>query len=323
MNKFELDKTMEIFGFDKEDCYEIYGCKYYNDGRYFTIVKGKTPKELAKLIKEKYDNNKYKIRVEGNHEDYEPTSDVYTYHIDTIEGLVAYLIETKNYYSKIQSNLDEFENILNSIYKKILENVNPRLNVYDWMLDRDNRKEYFKRLLSNNTYLDFKLRRQIELFDSMINPFVNNCYDINESKFIVHGYGYQDDENWFTLTDRESGIVFSTIRNKDGFVFKLHISTESPYEINVYHYFDKNGEEIAFKKYDESDLTRIEYNLREETFGDHYGEKHKVTTKDKKFVINALNEYITLVSDIVAKNINVKSNDVGLVLKKTRKPDAK
>ncbi len=41
-----------------------------------------------------------------------------------------------------------------------------------------------------------------------------------------------------------------------------------------------------------------------------------IPTKDKKFVINTLNEYITLLRDIVAKNIDVKSNDVGLVLKK-------
>ena len=52
MNKFELDKTMECFGFDKKDCYEICGCKYYHDGRYFTIVNGKSPKELAKLMTE-------------------------------------------------------------------------------------------------------------------------------------------------------------------------------------------------------------------------------------------------------------------------------
>ena len=104
---------------------------------------------------------------------------------------------------------------------------------------------------------------------------------------------------------------------------KLHVPTESPYEIDVYHYFDKNGEEIAFEKYDESDLTRIEYNLRDETFGEHYGEKHKATTNDKKFVINTLGEYITLARNIVAKNICTKSNDMGTVLKKTRKPGAK
>lgn len=319
MNKFELDKTMECFGYKKSDSYAVGNLTFYYDGRYFTIVKGKTPKELANLIYKKYDNNKYLIRVDGNNENYTPTGDTYTYHIDTIEGLVAYLIETKNYYSKTQTNPDELEDILDSIYKKILENVNPQLNIYDWMLDRDNRKEYFKRLLSNNTYLDFKLRKQMELFDSMINPFANNIYDINDSKFIVRGYGYQEDESWFTLTDKESGVVFSTIRSKDGFVLKLHIPTDTSYEIDVYHYFDKNGEELAFEKYDESGLTRIEYNLRNETFGEHYGEKNKVTIKDKNFVINALNEYITLARSVVSKNIQGKVNIEDSVLKKVKK----
>ena len=323
MNKFELDKTMECFGYKKSDSYEVGNLTLYHDGRYFTIVNGQTPKELASLIYKNYDNNKYLIRVYGNNEYYEPPGDVYTYHIDTIEGLVAYLLETKNYYSKSQTNPLELENILNLIYKKILENVNPTVNIYDWMLDRENRKEYFKSLLSNNTYLDFKLRKQIELFDSMINPFANNCYDINDSKFIVRGYGYKEAECWFTLTDKESDIVFSTIRSQDSFVLKLHIPTEAPYEINICHYFDKNGEEIAFEKYDESDLTRIEYNLRDETFGEHYGEKHKVTTNDKKFVIDTLGEYIILAKNIVAKNICTKSNDVGTVLNKTRKPEVK
>ncbi len=319
MNKFELDKTMEYFGYKKSDSYTVGNLTFYHDGRYFTIVKGKTPKELANLIYKKYDNNKYLIRVDGNNENYIPTGDTYTYHIDTIEGLVAYLIETKNYYSKKQTNPNELENILDSIYKKILENVSPQLNIYDWMLDRDNRKEYFKRLLSNNTYLDFKLRKQIELFDNMINPFANNIHDINDSKFIVCGYGYLEDESWFTLTDKESGVVFSTIRSKDGFVLNLHIPTDTLYEIDVYHYFDKNGEELAFEKYDESGLTRIEYNLRNETFGEHYGEKHKVTIKDKNFVINALNKYITLARSVVSKNIQGKVNTENSVLKKVKK----
>lgn len=316
MNKFELDKTMEYFGYKKSDSYAVGNLTFYHDGRYFTIVKGKTPKELANLIYKKYDNNKYLIRVDGNNENYTPTGDTYTYHIDTIEGLVAYLIETKNYYSKMQNNPDELENILDSIYKKILENVNPQLNIYDWMLDRDNRKEYFKRLLSNNTYLDFKLRKQIELFDSMINPFANNFHDINDSKFIVRGYGYEEDESWFTLTDKESGVVFSTIRSKKGFVLKLHIPTDISYELNVYHYFDKNGEKIAFEKYDETVLTRIEYNLTDKSFGEHYGAKHLATTEDKKFVIKSLDEYTEFAKGVVNKNIGSKQDEKKLVIKK-------
>ena len=100
MNKFELNKTMECFGFNEEDVYEINGLKYYHDNRYFTIVKGKTPLELAKLIMKKYDNNIYRIRVNGLNENQEPAYDVFTYHIDTIEGLIAFIIETKNYSGK-------------------------------------------------------------------------------------------------------------------------------------------------------------------------------------------------------------------------------
>lgn len=56
MNKFELDKVMECFGFDINSYYEIYGCKCYHDGKYFAIINGKTPYKLARLISEKYDS---------------------------------------------------------------------------------------------------------------------------------------------------------------------------------------------------------------------------------------------------------------------------
>ena len=41
--------------------------------------------------------------------------------IVTAQLLVAYLIETKNYYSKTQTNPDELENILDLIYIMIIE----------------------------------------------------------------------------------------------------------------------------------------------------------------------------------------------------------
>ena len=95
---------------------------------------------MFQLVYKKYDNHKYLIRVDGNHENNTPTQDVYTYHIDTIEGLVAFLIETKNYYSKAQTSSDELETILSMVYQKILENVNPQVGIYDWMLERNNRR---------------------------------------------------------------------------------------------------------------------------------------------------------------------------------------
>lgn len=318
MNKFELDKIMECFGYKKNDSYEVGKLSLYHDGRYFTIVIGQTPFELANIIYKKYDNNKYLIRVNGNHENYTPTGDVYTYHIDTIEGLVAFLIETKNYYSKAQTSSDELETILSMVYQKILENVNPQVGIYDWMLERNNRKEYFKTLLSSNTYLDFKLRKKIESFDKVVSPFCNEDFSIKDNNFAVCGYGYVEEDSWFTLTDKESGVKLLTIRKKDGFVLKLHIPSVKPYQINVYHYYDKDGEEIAFEKYDEKGLTTIEYNLTNKSFGEEYGEKHQATTEDKKFVVKSLEEYITLARNIVAKNIGSKSTKQSLVLKKKK-----
>ena len=302
MNKFELDKTMECFGLDKKDCYEINGCKYYNDGRYFTIVNGKIPYELAMLISNKYDNDMYKIRVNGYSESEVPQYDVYTYHIDTIEGLAAVLLETEAYYSKVEVTVKDFEKFLQLVYLKILQGVNPNISVCDWMLNNENRKAYFETILNAKTYLDFRLRRKMETFDNLVSPFCNDELNLNNSKFIVRGDGNQEN-NWFSLVDKDSGITMITIREKTGFVIKLCVPADEPYETTVYHYFDKDGEEIAFEKYDESGLSRIEYNLTTSTFGEHYGEKHLATVEDKKFVIQNLDKYILLANDMVKKNV--------------------
>lgn len=315
MNKFELDKIMECFGYKKNDVYEIGNLHFYHGGGYYTIVEGRTPFELASLISKKYDNDKYKIRVDGNNESKNPSSDIYVYHIDTIEGLAAFIFETQNYCSKSQTSPDEFENILSMIYTKIIENVNAQISIYDWMLDRENRKEYFKTLLSTSSYLDFKLRKRIENFDNIVNPFCNKNLDINDNSFIVRGYGYQED-SWFSLTDKESGITMSTIRESDGFILQLHIPTDLPFEINVYHYFGKDGEVIAFEKYNEIGLSRIEYNLMDKSFGEHYGEKRQATTEDKNFIIKKLDEYNALIKNIILKNVGNKFKVKKMELKK-------
>ena len=60
MNRFELDKTMECFGYKKSDSYEFGKLTIYHDNRYFTIVKGQTPLELANIIYKKYCCQKYR-----------------------------------------------------------------------------------------------------------------------------------------------------------------------------------------------------------------------------------------------------------------------
>jgi len=322
MNKFEFRAVIKCIGTIVGNRIPINGCEFYHNDKYFAIVHGKVPYELAKLINEKYDNNKYKIRVEGANESKVPKGDVYTYHIDTIEGLVAFILELKNYYSKSEVTQEEFETNLNMVYNEILQSVNANVSIYDWMLDRNTRKEYFNSLFKNNTILDFRLRKKIEEFDNIVNPFPNINLNTIDNNFIVNGDISNTDifngvESCYKLTDKESDISFRTIKNERGFVIILFIPTELN-EVRVYHYFNQGEEVIAFEKYDYKHLNRLEYNITDGTFGKQYGKKHNVTVEDKNFVIKKINKYIDIAKEIVNKNISCKSEEKPPVLKKNK-----
>ena len=67
-------------------------------GSYYTVVHGRIPLEVAKIIYKKYPDNQYQIRVDGGCEDWNPIAWASTdrngnkylrcYHIDTKEGLL-------------------------------------------------------------------------------------------------------------------------------------------------------------------------------------------------------------------------------------------
>lgn len=100
----------------------------------------------------------------------------------------------------------------------------------------------------------------------------------------------------------------STIKekNKKEFTIKLHAPTEEPYGTIVYHYFFRGSEIIAFESFDKLELKRLEYNIMDNSFGEHYGEKHEATEQDKEFVIQSLEKYISLANNISAKNLGIE-----------------
>lgn len=214
----------------------------------------------------------------------------------------------QSYYFKEQFHNEEMEDFLNFVYTNILNAVNPRINIYDWMLDRENKNKYFKTLLTMNSYINFRVRRKIEEFDNALNPFCNSEIAINNYGFVVGGF-LCNDCNGFSLYDKEKNITMRTIREKDGFVINLQIVTDAPYVINIYHYYDRHGEELAFEHYNELGLSRIEYNLTNNTFGECYGEKHLATTKDKKFVLENLEYYINLANNIFKDHLSKSFNE--------------
>lgn len=319
MNKFELDITMECLGLEQSDSYYINGYKYYNNGKYFTIVEGRIPYELAKLISEKYDNKKYHIRVNGNSEYDIPTEDVYTYHIDTVEGLIAFISETQKYYFNEESKIDNINTFLNLVYKNILLKINPTMSISEWMFGRKNSKTYHNTLLRNRTSINLKLRKKINEFDNCVNPFCNGKIEIDNYGLVIHGDN-EKDYNWFSISDEKSNIVLTTIRKEEGFVVKFYMGLIKPYEFDIYHYYDKEGEKIAFECYDEDCFNRTEYNLTTDIF-EVNNKSYLATNDNKETIINILNKYI----DIIKRHIysKIENNHNNKRLSKIKKDSKK
>lgn len=192
MNRYEINKVMECMNSSNKGCYyrietQRFDLDFHHSDKYYAVVQGVTPYKLALLINKKYDNSKYHIRVCGGHESEKPTGNVYIYHIDTVEGLVAFVLETKDYYSKTHEYTDKMGQLLDRIYTKILEGVSPRKSVYDWMLEDEHRKDYFRTVLSTNTYLDYRIRKKIESFDKAVNPYCCNDIEINNFGLMISG----------------------------------------------------------------------------------------------------------------------------------------
>ena len=104
MTKFELDTIMECLCYPQTTYYDIFDYSIYHSKGNYVVVRGQIPYTLAKLIYDKYDNSEYLIRVNGDNKYQKPNSRriIYTYHIDTIEGLAAFLFELrkfKNFFS--------------------------------------------------------------------------------------------------------------------------------------------------------------------------------------------------------------------------------
>ena len=303
MNKLELAKVMEYFNYKCDNnVYYVNNLALYHDNRYFTIVNGLIPYELASYIYSKYDNNYYLIRVKGNNQYEKPTSDVYTYHIDTVEGLAVFILEYENYINNVETTKEEVEDLLIKVNQYLLKNYDLNLSVYEHMLNQDNRFNYFNSVLNNKTIIDYKLRKKIEEYDDTIMPFLNNKMNVEDSEFIVNIFTNEDYKDLY-LKDNYSDEKLKINLDKNEFYLVYEKEVEEPYICNnVYHYFYDNKEIIAFEEFRDDDHLRLEYNLTDKTFGKQYEEKHPAKVVDKEYVINKLNEVIISIKELCERN---------------------
>jgi len=211
-------------------------------------------------------------------------------------------------------NMDVF---LDNVYKNILLNVNPTISISEWMFGRKNSKTYHDSI-KNKSSINLKLRRKINEFDNCVNPFCNGTVQVDNYGLEING-GVDKNYNWFSIYDEKSNIVLTTIRKEEGFVVKFYMGLISPYEFDIYHYYDREGEKIAIENYDENGLKRIEYNLTTDSIVENNKESLASYSK-KELMIKILNTHIEIIKRHIYKQIEKNNSKV---LSKTKKGSKK
>lgn len=148
----------------------------------------------------------------------------------------------------------------------------------------------------------------IIILDNETKSLVNNNYDI-----------FENFKREYTLFIK---LLYDRLKEEDG----SYIINGCRFYHDEYKYFARVYGDISrefvtnlFEKYDYSkNVSRIEYDITHDTFGELYVENHPVTVEDKKLVIKKLEEYIKIAEEIVKKNTMSKSNN-GIAITKRKK----
>lgn len=238
-------------------------------------------KAKAQLVK-RPDNNKYLPK----------------YKIETKEGLIVVLRELKKYFGiTIDAEEISIEDETMLINSHIIEKINPRISVFECMMQSINVMEFFRgwnRTINSPTFRE--LRRAIEEFDRSINPFSEKDLSIGEImadlknlKFSFNPFNYEDEYRdayqyyKVYISEKINELSFGLTPTSFCYTFKSELS-ENNY-LYVRHYYrgfgdeEDNGEilEIAHFGTNCPFEKSIRYNITKGTIGDEKKSKKAAT----------------------------------------------
>mgnify|MGYP004507853691 FL=1 len=355
MKKIEFDKILEIMNYKKEnDALKFYEyiISFEND---YALVKGKIPLSFANVLEEKYANkynfkingleskvsenavdNDYKeeikkyneldddyiIKIEKAKEKLELRTDknkyIESYHIDTKEALIIFLLEMKSFtinkrnFKTIDQNI--FDEILKEVNSQIIDKCNPCITNKEWL------KEDRKFINTNTTGVLKRIRNGLENFDKCVNPFLNKdiTFDedyLNKVDLSVSPYntavGNKRNAIELHIKDKKTNNKVSYYRTNEGFAYQLFCEIGHKKYLYFSHfytrrgYYDNRGEIIEVRYYGphlkyKKDLL---YNVTKDTIGSIYGEKVKANQKQRDYIYNELTNAIKLASLVTIKNM--------------------
>ena len=342
MNRLEFETTIKALGINEilskttrggilEKVYKWHDFIIYFSGT--TIIRGKIPFEVAETIYEKYPNNIHGIRVAGGNSDWNPKNFVHgnylsTYHIDTKEGLVIFILEMMDFYNRKHNEFGmetkRYDKIMERITNDLLNNINPYISNNNWMMaDKTNYQDYFDSLLKEkNTFAGEYLRMLLNQYDKTINPFLN--YDItldNMENYIqkvtISGKGF-DSLNGIErnncaelyITDLNNQNKASYLREPTGLNYILNYKLDTNNHLYTNHTYsnkssnpNNQGELFWIDCYGDNPREEIVYNLTKGLIGTYYGEKRLITMNDIAYLCHELEKIIEYASSVTINNM--------------------
>ena len=259
-----------------------------------------------------------------------------TYHIDSKEGLLIFLVEMKDYFLR-KNNLPEtevkkYDELIAKITSEILKKVNPSISAYDWMQDdKESKNNYNASVERNNkTKLGQIFREAVLDFDRAVNPFLNDDIELDEiSNYLknvkINANSYNSEHGRYRqgccsleITDISTGNKTTYYRIPDGFSFQLSYKLGEEKYLQVLHYYSTSGnyesdkgEVVAIYCSGETD---IGLNITNGKAGAIYDNKTPATPEQIAFVYDELIKATSYASSITIENMKKKANTKQLVL---------
>ena len=320
------------------------GCNDWNPIDWATDEKYE--KDIQKYIEEHLGPNEYLSKCKNAKRNFKRRKNIddkylKTYHIDSKEGLLIFLIEMKDYFLR-KNNLSEtevqkYDELIAKITSEILKKVNPYISAYDWMQDdKENKNNYNSSIeRDNKTKLGQLFRKAVLDFDKVVNPFLNDDVELDEiSNYLknvkINANSYNSEHGKYRqgccsleITDLTTGNKTTYIRELDGFSFQLSYELRENTYLDVYHYYSTHGnfesdkgEVLAISYYGDNVENKIDIrlNITNGKAGATYKDKTPATPEQIAFVYDELLKATGYASSITIENMKKKANTKQLVL---------
>ena len=239
------------------------------------------------------DEFRLKLKAARNEFEGRPIDNKYIecYHIDTKEGLLIFLTEMKDYFSRKnnlpETEVEKYDELLATVTSEILSDVNPRISASEWMqtFDDENKGIYNATASRyNETQYGRAFTKAIKDFDEAVNPFSRKdiktkepsdyLKDVTITATTYNHDGVKSKKGCCDLTMAiETGKEATYSREADGFSFELQYKTVEGNNLRIRHYFstpDRNaswpGEVVSVCIYDDKfkKITDIKLNISQE-----------------------------------------------------------